>query len=101
MNATFDVEYVLNVETDQSGQQFRRYTQQVVRRLADAPAPDVTFLDSAGQDLSPEEQKLVADRTASTINHTLAMLFLRLGPPPEATNGDFSPVTSGGGGVRQ
>ncbi|PBC93994.1 hypothetical protein BX281_1867 [Streptomyces sp. Ag82_O1-15] len=48
--------------------------------------------------LSTEDEQLVAERTADAINHTLARLFLRLGPPPESTNGDFAPVSSSGGG---
>ncbi|MGW1554721.1 hypothetical protein [Streptomyces sp. NPDC002346] len=61
--------------------------------------------DTEGSDsleaLTPEERQILARQTASTINHTLAQLFLRLGPPPAGTNGSFSPVTSGGGGAQQ
>jgi hypothetical protein len=53
--------------------------------------------DEAGH-LSTEDERLVAERTADTINHTLARLFLRLGPPPQSANGDFAPVSSSGGG---
>ncbi|MER7842205.1 hypothetical protein ABTY98_41580 [Streptomyces sp. NPDC096040] len=51
--------------------------------------------------LSAEEAKLVSGAAASTINHTLARLFLRLGPPPTGASGDFMPVSSGGGGAHQ
>lgn len=51
--------------------------------------------------LSAEEAQLVAGAAANTINLTLARLFLRLGPPPEGANGDFTPVSSGGGGAQQ
>ncbi|MEU5314379.1 hypothetical protein [Streptomyces sp. NPDC021562] len=51
--------------------------------------------------LPTEEAQLVAGAAANTINHTLARLFLRLGPPPESANGDFMPVSSGGGGAQQ
>ncbi|MDQ0904189.1 hypothetical protein QFZ22_000174 [Streptomyces canus] len=48
--------------------------------------------------LSTEDEQLVAERAADAINHTLARLFLRLGPPPQNTDGDFAPVSSSGGG---
>ncbi|PAZ10498.1 hypothetical protein CLM62_40850 [Streptomyces sp. SA15] len=51
--------------------------------------------------LPVEETQLVADAAANTINHTLARLFLRLGPPPESANGEYMPVSSGGGGAQQ
>jgi hypothetical protein len=51
--------------------------------------------------LSTEEAQLVAGAAANTINHTLARLFLRLGPPPEGASGDVMPVSSGGGGAQQ
>lgn len=54
-----------------------------------------------GQDLPPDERRQLAETTAATINHTLAMLFLRLGPPPEDIARDTRPVTSGGGGAHQ
>lgn len=51
--------------------------------------------------LPPEEQRRLASETAAHINETLAALFLRLGPPPANSSGDFSPVTSGDGGARR
>jgi hypothetical protein len=51
--------------------------------------------------LSAAEAQRVAGAAASAINHTLARLFLRLGPPPEDASGDFMPVSSGGGGAQQ
>jgi hypothetical protein len=54
-----------------------------------------------GQDLPPDERRQLAETTAATINHTLAMLFLRLGPPPDDIARDTRPVTSGGGGAHQ
>lgn len=53
-------------------------------------------------DLSEEEARLVAAQTADVINHTLARLFVRLGPPPEATSdGTALSAPSGGGGAAQ
>ncbi|QIY99440.1 hypothetical protein HEP87_42940 [Streptomyces sp. S1D4-11] len=51
--------------------------------------------------LPDEEAQLVAGEAATTINRTLARLFLRLGPPPEGTSGDYLPVSSGGGGAQE
>lgn len=36
----------------------------------------------------------------ATLNHALAGLFLRLGPPPDPTEQDFAPVGSGDGGAQ-
>lgn len=52
-------------------------------------------------DLTPAERDQLAQEAASLVSDTLARLFLRLGPPPEGTDRDFSPVTSGGGGATQ
>ncbi|MEU6071247.1 hypothetical protein ABZ864_44125 [Streptomyces sp. NPDC047082] len=54
-----------------------------------------------GDDLSPAEAEMVVAASAAAINHTLARLFLRLGPPPEGADGDITPVSSGGGGAQQ
>lgn len=51
--------------------------------------------------LSPEELQGTAWDAADTINHTLARLFVQLGPPPEAAGGAATPVTSDGGGAQQ
>ncbi|MFD8900227.1 hypothetical protein [Streptomyces ardesiacus] len=51
--------------------------------------------------LSPEEREKAAWDAANTINHTLARLFVRLGPPPEAAGGMSGPVTSDGGGAQR
>jgi hypothetical protein len=51
--------------------------------------------------LLAEDAQLVADIAADAINHTLARLFMRLGPPPEGASGDYMPVSSGGGGAQQ
>ncbi|WP_143672367.1 hypothetical protein [Streptomyces sp. OK228] len=64
---------------------------------ADPDAPELEPIE----DLTLDERRLLAAQTASTISHTLALLFLRLGPPPEGASGDASPVTSGGGGAQQ
>ncbi|WP_327674762.1 hypothetical protein [Kitasatospora sp. NBC_00458] len=36
-----------------------------------------------------------------TLDHTLARLFVRLGPPPEPTGNDYLPAGAGGGGAHQ
>ncbi|MER5904365.1 hypothetical protein ABT150_30400 [Streptomyces mirabilis] len=73
--------------------------QEAVLRRADAD-PDAPELEPF-EDLTLDERQRLAAQTASTISHTLALLFLRLGPPPEGASGDASPVTSGGGGAQQ
>ncbi|QOV38781.1 hypothetical protein IM697_10605 [Streptomyces ferrugineus] len=64
------------------------------RRSQADPDFDVRHLDA-------EEIRTAAAKAEETIEHTLARLFLRLGPPPESTGLNFSPVESGGGGARQ
>ncbi|MET9141997.1 hypothetical protein [Streptomyces parvulus] len=54
-----------------------------------------------GQRLGPEEIENVAPAAEETIDHTLARLFLRLGPPPEANELDYTPAGRGGGGAQQ
>jgi hypothetical protein len=52
--------------------------------------------------LPPDElRRLLAREAAATINHTLARLFIQLGPPPEGADGDLHPVGSDDGGVQQ
>jgi len=53
-----------------------------------------------------ESQMQVEDASAAkaageTIEHTLARLFVRLGPPPEPTALEYTPAGSGDGGARQ
>ncbi|MGZ9931197.1 hypothetical protein ACXNSR_15045 [Streptomyces sp. NC-S4] len=45
-----------------------------------------------------KETALVAEQT---MEHTLARLFLRLGPPPEPSGINYEPAGRGGGGVQQ
>ncbi|MFJ6558134.1 hypothetical protein ACIQNT_38840 [Streptomyces luteogriseus] len=54
-----------------------------------------------GQPLGREEIEDVAPAAEETIDHTLARLFLRLGPPPESTTLDYTPAGRGGGGAQQ
>ncbi|MGW6391197.1 hypothetical protein ACWFR1_11980 [Streptomyces sp. NPDC055103] len=61
---------------------------------------DLRFTDPP-EPLSLEESAAVADRSGNSIDHALAMLFLRLGPPPEPTELDYAPAGNGGGGVQQ
>jgi len=52
--------------------------------------------------LDREEKTALAPVAGQTVDHTLAWLFIRLGPPPEPTEMEHEPVgSSGGGGVRQ
>lgn len=53
------------------------------------------------QPLGSEEVEVVAPAAEETIEHTLARMFLRLGPPPEPTELDYTPAGTGGGGVQQ
>ncbi|MFH8295365.1 helix-turn-helix domain-containing protein [Streptomyces sp. NPDC018059] len=66
------------------------------------PEPARAAVDVAPPDpVSPEELRVLARQSASTINHTLARLFVQLGPPPEGAGRDPSTVTSDGGGAQQ
>ncbi|MFE6787859.1 hypothetical protein ACFVFF_36970 [Streptomyces sp. NPDC057680] len=58
-------------------------------------------LDEAPPKLSTEEKSEVAGASGTSINHALAMLFIRLGPPPEETELDYAPASNGGGGAQQ
>ncbi|MDV9188467.1 hypothetical protein R6L23_09610 [Streptomyces sp. SR27] len=58
-------------------------------------------LDEAPSQLSSEERSEVASASGASIDHALAMLFIRLGPPPEETELDYAPASSGGGGAQQ
>lgn len=72
----------------------------IIRTLADSRAA----VDSPRLPISPwasEEREKAAWEAAHTINHTLARLFVQLGPPPEGAGGTTSPVTSDGGGAQQ
>ncbi|MEU6988536.1 hypothetical protein ABZ946_34845 [Streptomyces sp. NPDC046324] len=72
----------------------------IVATSTDVGFDVVSFKDPPEQ-LSPEEGAAVADRSGSTIDHALAMLFIRLGPPPEPTELDYAPAGNGGGGAQQ
>ncbi|WP_372351107.1 hypothetical protein [Streptomyces sp. KL116D] len=51
--------------------------------------------------LSRTESAEAAPPSAATLDHALARLFLRLGPPPEPTQTDHTPSYSGGGGAHE
>jgi hypothetical protein len=53
------------------------------------------------QPLNASEAAAVAGIAEETIEHTLARLFLRLGPPPETAEIDYTPAGRGGGGAQQ
>ena len=48
--------------------------------------------------LGPEDLDAVAPVAEQTIDHSMARLFMRLGPPPEPAESDFTPSGRGGGG---
>lgn len=54
-----------------------------------------------GMELPREELAEVAVSSEGSIDHALAMMFIRLGPPPEPTEVDYVPASSGGGGAQQ
>lgn len=56
---------------------------------------------SSSKPFDPEDVKVAALAAEDTIEHTLARLFLRLGPPPESTDVDYMPAGRGGGGAQQ
>ncbi|MDH2388182.1 hypothetical protein QCN29_05130 [Streptomyces sp. HNM0663] len=66
------------------------------------PSPRKRRLGHLGeQNLGPEDAEIAAPAAEKTIEHSLALLFLRLGPPPEPTELDYSPAGHGGGGAQQ
>ncbi|MDQ0601940.1 putative nucleotidyltransferase [Streptomyces canus] len=48
-----------------------------------------------------DHEELEVDAAEQSIERSLAALFLRLGPPPEPTELDYSPAGSGDGGAHQ
>jgi EAL domain-containing protein (putative c-di-GMP-specific phosphodiesterase class I) len=48
-----------------------------------------------------QDEAAAVVRAAGEIEHTLARLFVRLGPPPEPTGLEYTPAGSGDGGSRQ
>ncbi|WP_226652502.1 hypothetical protein [Streptomyces hydrogenans] len=56
---------------------------------------------SSGPELSRAELANVASSSEGSIDHALAMMFIRLGPPPEPTEVDYAPASNGGGGAQQ
>lgn len=67
-----------------------------------AASPPLKHVADAPVDLLPAERAEAAVDAGRSIDHALAMLFIRLGPPPEESNiDDYTPASSGGGGARQ
>ncbi|MER5370367.1 hypothetical protein [Streptomyces sp. NPDC002722] len=50
---------------------------------------------------TPDETSAVAPTSMQSLDHAMAMLFIRLGPPPETTETNYAPVSNGGGGAQQ
>ncbi|MFE6223046.1 hypothetical protein [Streptomyces sp. NPDC057854] len=75
---------------------------QNIRRTLEALLKDLKKESSfSGRYFPREELAKVADSSEGTIDHALAMMFIRLGPPPEPTEVDYAPASSGGGGAQQ
>ncbi|MEU4168415.1 hypothetical protein AB0F46_16265 [Streptomyces sp. NPDC026665] len=53
------------------------------------------------QRLGPEDVEVAAPAAEEAIDHELARLFLRLGPPPEPTSHDYTSTGTDGGGAQQ
>lgn len=62
------------------------------------PEPDPEL---RGAPLSPQETAAAAPPAGQSIERALALLFIRLGPPPEPAELDYSPAGHGGGGTAQ
>lgn len=68
----------------------------------DAGPVNSGFPQRTDESLAPDEEAVVAVTSGEILNHALARLFLRLGPPPEPTElDDHEPVSSGDGGAKQ
>ncbi|MFE5923834.1 putative bifunctional diguanylate cyclase/phosphodiesterase [Streptomyces sp. NPDC056468] len=70
------------------------------------PAGALTGDADAAQDLlnsyaSHRQDDIAVTRAATDFEHTLAWLFVHLGPPPEPTPLEYSPAGSDDGGTRQ
>jgi hypothetical protein len=51
--------------------------------------------------LTAEEATALAPVSEASLEHALALLFLRLGPPPEPIENDYVPASNGDGGAQQ
>lgn len=71
--------------------------------LADGAAayPEGNDLRDHSEDLSAEDSAAVASTSEQTLDHAMAMLFIKLGPPPEPTENKYAPASNGGGGAEQ
>lgn len=55
----------------------------------------------AHESLSNDEASAAAPYSAQSIDQALAMLFIRLGPPPKPSETGYAPASNGDGGARQ
>ncbi|MER8028559.1 hypothetical protein ABTZ78_06245 [Streptomyces bauhiniae] len=80
--------------------ELQNLSMQVRDVLSRRPWTDSSEADS-DQPYASADVKEAAIAAEETIEHALARLFLRLGPPPESTDVDFMPAGRGGGGAQQ
>ncbi|MFC9915660.1 NACHT domain-containing protein [Streptomyces sp. NPDC059862] len=78
----------------------------LVTRILDDAADEFEGVDltpsSQGGTLDPDEAQHLAREAREAVNTDLIALFMKLGPPPEATGRDhYEPINSGGGGTRE
>ncbi|GHF99958.1 hypothetical protein GCM10018777_08110 [Streptomyces albogriseolus] len=88
---------------NETGFQFTPDGAHVIYRLYAAPPEQLRGIADAlhEQPISPDDASSVAPVAEETIENALARLFIRLGPPPETTELDYTPAGHGGGGATQ
>ncbi|WP_329128424.1 hypothetical protein OG727_24200 [Streptomyces caniferus] len=90
---------LLALDIDQR-REMKQLSQQIREVLSQHPWVPAAEPESS-QPHDPEDVKSAALAAEETVEHTLARLFLRLGPPPESTDVDYIPAGRGGGGAQQ
>jgi hypothetical protein len=72
-----------------------------IERSPGTPAEDGAGIFPERVELSQEQLQETVNSSEGSLEHALALLFIRLGPPPEPTEVDYVPVSNGGGGAQQ
>ncbi|MGX1975856.1 hypothetical protein [Streptomyces kronopolitis] len=90
---------LLALDIDQR-REVKRLSEEIRDSLSRQPWVSPAEPDSS-QPHHPEDVKAAALAAEETVEHTLARLLLRLGPPPESTDVDYIPAGRGGGGAQQ